>query len=828
MVGQSWATAWKNFSNISWNSIQPGDVIYISGGTDSVIYNQQLTVEASGSSGGGHVKIFAGRYSPSPSGHSGRVILSGGGYGIHISYQDYVWVRGLEVRWSRDKGVFVDNIADNCILDSLHIYDFNQDGGGSGFGIALIGLITNTTIRNCLVQDRVYGVGQSDCVHVNLDGGNTSRRPSKLVAYNNFFHCRSQDPMAHNDAFQVVGCDGLILYNNIMMNDSVNSGTEGGGMPFIISDVNYGADNPVIIFNNFAYMGGLWYPNANYGKVFNTRHDGVGGANSSNRPSKVFVFNNTLVNNGPRDFVVQQEYGIHFLSNNIIASYCLPDAGGSNNWRSGSNHGWFANLDGSDSYGGRLYMDSTRNNLLWRQDSTQSGLFAGSFNKPGGGTASFSNWSQWVAAGGTGLNRNPQFVNNFGHEPVQGALRPDLKPSSPAIDAGEDLTYLYNYFENSLGIDLPAMFYDINGNPRDNNWDIGAFEYNNGPDLTPPKVTGAILPDSVTLVVNFSEALDQTTAENKNNYSITNNINVLNASLSGSKVTLQTSPHSPGSYIVTVVNVEDLAGNPVDPAHNTAGYEYIVLPPDTLVMFPVQNVEGIIIEPDHTPEKTIDGLGALGGDPDSRWAAEPMPEELTFDLGTNRTVCRTKLSFYNWNDGRVYNYSISVSTNHNNWVSIVPQTTSAANQEWTIDDFPAVNARYVRVHFINNNQSNWAGLWEGEIWGTNITNVVPTNDGLPNKFLLYQNYPNPFNPSTTIRYSIPISAFVTIKIYDLLGKEIATLVNEAKTKGNYDVMFSSTSESSSGGKVLNLPSGIYFYRLQAGSFVETKKMILLR
>ena len=80
--------------------------------------------------------------------------------------------------------------------------------------------------------------------------------------------------------------------------------------------------------------------------------------------------------------------------------------------------------------------------------------------------------------------------------------------------------------------------------------------------MTPPIVTGATLLDSVTLVVNFSEALDQTTAEDENNYSITNNINVFNASLSGSKVTLQTSPHSPGSYIVTVVNVEDLAGNP--------------------------------------------------------------------------------------------------------------------------------------------------------------------------------------------------------------------------------------------------------------------------
>ena len=177
------------------------------------------------------------------------------------------------------------------------------------------------------------------------------------------------------------------------------------------------------------------------------------------------------------------------------------------------------------------------------------------------------------------------------------------------------------------------------------------FNMTRGPDITPPEVTGATLLDSVTLVVNFSEALDETTAEDENNYSISNNIDIFNASLSGSKVTLQTTTHSPGSYIVTVVNVEDLAGNPIAQS-NTA--EYSLIPPDTLIMFPVEDVEGVIQEPGHTPLKTIDGLGALSGDPDSRWAAEPMPEELIFDLGSIRTVCKTKLSFYNWNHGRVY------------------------------------------------------------------------------------------------------------------------------------------------------------------------------
>jgi hypothetical protein len=95
----------------------------------------------------------------------------------------------------------------------------------------------------------------------------------------------------------------------------------------------------------------------------------------------------------------------------------------------------------------------------------------------------------------------------------------------------------------------------------------------------------------------------------------------------------------------------------------------------------------------------------------------------------------------------------------------------------------------------------------------------------PNDFLLFHNYPNPFNPSTTIMYAVPQVSFISIKIFNTLGVEIAELVNETKAAGNYEVSFSAS----------NLASGIYFYRLQAvptgrqaGSFVETKKMVLMK
>lgn len=89
---------------------------------------------------------------------------------------------------------------------------------------------------------------------------------------------------------------------------------------------------------------------------------------------------------------------------------------------------------------------------------------------------------------------------------------------------------------------------------------------------------------------------------------------------------------------------------------------------------------------------------------------------------------------------------------------------------------------------------------------------------IPAKYELNQNYPNPFNPNTIINFSIPITGFVTIKVYDLLGRYVATILNENKPVGNYKVEFN-------GGK---LNSGIYFYRMESESFSQTKKLLLLK
>ncbi len=89
---------------------------------------------------------------------------------------------------------------------------------------------------------------------------------------------------------------------------------------------------------------------------------------------------------------------------------------------------------------------------------------------------------------------------------------------------------------------------------------------------------------------------------------------------------------------------------------------------------------------------------------------------------------------------------------------------------------------------------------------------------IPQSFILYQNHPNPFNPYTIISYQLTVSSDITLKVYDLLGREVATLVDEYKPRGKYEIEFSASA----------LPSGVYFYQLKASNYIETKKMSLLK
>ena len=107
-------------------------------------------------------------------------------------------------------------------------------------------------------------------------------------------------------------------------------------------------------------------------------------------------------------------------------------------------------------------------------------------------------------------------------------------------------------------------------------------------------------------------------------------------------------------------------------------------------------------------------------------------------------------------------------------------------------------------------------------WGStsivvSTTGVGGTTDPIPT-YILYSNYPNPFNPSTKIKYLVAEKTFVSLKIYDAAGSEVSSIVNQEQAAGEYEFEFNAA----------NLTSGVYFYTLQAGNFVETKNMILMK
>ncbi|MBK6539666.1 MAG: T9SS type A sorting domain-containing protein [Ignavibacteria bacterium] len=100
----------------------------------------------------------------------------------------------------------------------------------------------------------------------------------------------------------------------------------------------------------------------------------------------------------------------------------------------------------------------------------------------------------------------------------------------------------------------------------------------------------------------------------------------------------------------------------------------------------------------------------------------------------------------------------------------------------------------------------------------NTSNIIQTSANIPESIKLYQNYPNPFNPGTNINYDLPDNNYVSLKVFDALGKEVATLVNEKQNAGSYSVDFNGE----------GFPSGVYFCKLSAGEYSEIKRMVLIK
>jgi carboxypeptidase T len=187
------------------------------------------------------------------------------------------------------------------------------------------------------------------------------------------------------------------------------------------------------------------------------------------------------------------------------------------------------------------------------------------------------------------------------------------------------------------------------------------------------------------------------------------------------------------------------------------------------------------------------------------------------------------LSFYQkyaLESGYDYGFVDVSSNNGSSWMRIATfngvDSSSWKLQTYNLTSYVAGSANMlVRFRDSCDTGTNWDGWYVDNI---KITGFNPGpmgvigNNTIPVKFSLEQNYPNPFNPTTQINYSIAKEGLVKISIYDILGREVKTLVNEVKTPGFYAVDFDGT----------NLSSGMYFYRMESGSFVDTKKMTLIK
>jgi hypothetical protein len=166
-----------------------------------------------------------------------------------------------------------------------------------------------------------------------------------------------------------------------------------------------------------------------------------------------------------------------------------------------------------------------------------------------------------------------------------------------------------------------------------------------------------------------------------------------------------------------------------------------------------------------------------------------------------------------WNEvngATSYDVQIGTSSSFSNVVfSVNTQTSNAIAQ-----NLQHMQTYYWRVRALNAaGNSEWSSIWN---FMTSGITGIDEKDGVPTEYKLFQNYPNPFNPTTSIKYSVLSSTYVNLIVYDMLGREVVTLVNEEKYPGTYTVTFDAS----------GLSSGIYLYRLTTENYIETKSMIL--
>lgn len=272
--------------------------------------------------------------------------------------------------------------------------------------------------------------------------------------------------------------------------------------------------------------------------------------------------------------------------------------------------------------------------------------------------------------------------------------------------------------------------YDLAGNLISSEHNFAVYSFALNQDNIVPTLLSVQITDADKLVLDFSEPIDSTGINNLDNYNISDGIQVQGTELSenGNRLTLITSDHDTNHvYSIYINNIQDLSGNKILSPNNFKFYKLLSIPFIGWKEILIDKVTASATTDSNTsPAKTLDGLVSSDSDPNSRWAAEVMPHWIQYDLGAEKQVNLIAISFYQWNNGRIYRYSISTSIDGNQWNDVIDNVLSS-NQEWTINEFYSLYTRFIRITCLSSNDADWAGLWEARIFGTNTTTSVMLN-----------------------------------------------------------------------------------------------------
>jgi len=923
--GTSWANAWTSFSNINWNSIQPGDVIYISGGSSSKTYLEQLNIGTAGTVGN-NVLIAKG----TDSGHNGEVIIDGQNSrsnGINFgSNNDYVTVRGFTTR----------NTNSSCI---------DMEGGwGGSYG--------NYTHTNPIVGSRleynklhitngngVLTKGTTRCTfyrNVITTSSNTSSQTDGYFSQASSFNVWDGDSIIISNANSSPHCDGIQInqdtsdiVRNCYIEQDNNKGSNAQG---IYTTESFGT---ILYYNNVVNL------TQSTSNAITHRNLSIGNGN-------VQIYGNVVFAELGADHAIwcTEQNTPPIVKNNIVRSlngvFGTIIITGSNTSQVSHNA-----ITGGSSVGSNVINSNPlfTNELgaVFTLQSVSPAIDAGTnlsapYNvdkngtqRPLGGGWDIGAYEH--AAGGGGNNppnqpSSPDPENGATGQPISLSIGwyctdPDGDPltfdvyfgtnnNPPLISANQsNWTYNPGILNTNTTYYWKIVAKDNNGNSTTGNiWNFATlFE-----DVTPPELIGVQIVNPYQVVLDFSEPMDSAQIGNLLNYEISNQVQVLNAQLDvyQERLFLTTTIHdSDFIHSVLITGLTDISGNLISSQSNSFLYKLLDFSPMTFLQYLIDDVNASATASNTSSNKTLDGLFFGDPDPNSRWTADNMPQWIEYDLGEVNSITMIASSFDRWNFGRIYEYSVQISEDANLWNEIISNQFSLP-EEWTTNVLDTINTRFIRIICLSNNESNQAGLWETRIFGpdsltpvelvsfsaevkeqnnvelkwTTATemnnqsfNVERKNEGqefitigtlaghgtttntsyyqfidesvedgsykyrlkqidfngqftysneidvlinIPSQFKLEQNYPNPFNPVTTIKFSIPEFSIVTLKIFNVLGNEIATLVDGEKEAGDYEIRFDALNG------VNKLSSGIYFLSLNAGKFVDTKKMVLLK